>query len=184
MANMARNAAGIMAVGAILLSPHGASAADDPTVISIPGSHVRSDSTELSRLIDEAKEQSPTFRRLVETIDARDGIVFIQQGACGGGVRACLYAVSAAAQHRMLWVKVDTRKRLDRFVMGSIGHELRHAIEVLDEPSVTSSSMMYFLYQRIGYRSTSHSAETRAATSAGNEVRGEVNAFNRRSKVH
>jgi len=183
MANVARNAAGIMAVGAVLLSPHRACAADDPAVIRIPGSHVRSDSTQLSRLIDEAKEQSPTFRRLVETIDARDGIVFIQEGACRRGVRACLYAVSAAAKHRMLWVKVDTRKRLDLFVMGSIGHELRHAIEVLDEPSVTSSSMMYFLYRRIGYDVTSHSAETYTAVRAGNDVRGEVKAFNRRSKV-
>ena len=63
-------------------------------------------------------------------------------------------------------------------VMASIGHELRHAIEVIDDPSVTNSSTMFFLYQRIGSQGTEQGAmETPAAVAAGDAVRSEVRAF-------
>jgi hypothetical protein len=42
-------------------------------------------------------------------------------------------AVTKAGANRMLRVKVDTRKA-DWDLMGSIGHELRHTIEVLNNP--------------------------------------------------
>ena len=74
--------------------------------------------------------QSPTFRRMVETINASDGIVYIDPGTCRDGVRACLVNVSSAGGHRFLFVKVDMEKA-DHALMASIGHELQHAVEVL-----------------------------------------------------
>ena len=116
---------------------------------------------------------SATFRGLVEAINASDGIVYVEEGACGHGVRACLAAVAAAGPNRLLRIKVDVRKA-DWDLMGSIGHELQHAVEVLAEPSVTSSHEMYFFYSRVGRRGMTGAFETQAAVDVGHIVRGEV----------
>ena len=134
---------------------------------------VRTNTLALATLVQRATERSITFRSLVETISASDGIVYVNEGECGHGVRACLVAVSAAGPNRILWVKVDTRKA-DWDIMGSIGHELRHAVEVLEDPTVTSNAAMYFFYSRRGRRGTTSSFETEAAVQAGHAVRTEV----------
>jgi hypothetical protein len=134
---------------------------------------IRTDSPAVATVIQKATERSATFRALVEAINASDGIVYVSEGACGHGVRACLVEVFAAGTNRILRVKVDIRKA-SWDLMGSIGHELRHVIEVLGEPTVTSSAAMYFFYSRTGRRGTSTSFETTAAVEAGNAVRSEV----------
>ena len=67
-------------------------------------------------------------------------------------------------------------------LMASIGHELRHTIEVIDDPSVTTDAGMFFFYERMGMHSAGGAHETRAATDAGNAVRSEVDRFNRQAK--
>jgi len=143
--------------------------------------HVRSHSSAIHALIQRAIDRSATFRQLVTTINGRDAIVYVEDGACSRGVRACVGILSAAGGHRMLWVKIDTRKKADWNLMGSIGHELRHTVEILDDPTVTNNTAMFFLYQRIGYRGTKQGAmETRMAVDAGEAVRSELRAFDRR----
>ena len=84
----------------------------------------------------------------------------------------------------MLFVKVDLRGGVDWNLMGSIGHELRHAIEVLDDPTVVNNATMFFLYERIGYHGTGSGAvETRAAVDAGDTVRAELRSFDRLKKA-
>jgi hypothetical protein len=142
--------------------------ADAPVVM-----RVRTTTPSLTALIREATERSITFRGLVETINASDGIVYVNEGNCGHGVRACLADVIVAGPNRILRVHVDTRKS-DWDLMGSIGHELRHAIEVLGDPTVTSNAAMYFFYERTGRRGMESSFETTAAVEAGQAVRSEV----------
>lgn len=134
---------------------------------------VRSTNPAIAALIVQASVQSETFRELVETINNSDGIVYVEEGACGFGVRACVAGVTKAGGNRLLWVRVE-RHDIDLDVMGSIGHELRHTIEVLDEPSVTSNAAMFMLYSRIGVRGLRKAFETQAAIEAGLAVRGEV----------
>jgi len=142
---------------------------------------VRSHSSSIRALIHHAVDRSATFRRLVATINGRDAIVYVEDGACGRGVRACVSVVSTAGGHRMLWVKVDRRKEADWNLMATIGHELRHTVEILDDPTVTNSATMFFLYQRIGYRGTEQGAmETTTAVDAGEAVRSELRALDRR----
>ena len=57
--------------------------------------------------------------------------------------------------------------------MGSIGYELRYAVEVLGNPKVTSTSSMYFFYDREGRRAWV-GFEAKAAIHAGNKVRAEI----------
>ena len=134
---------------------------------------VRSSNTVIGRVLTEASDRSKAFRRLVETINASDGTVYVEEGKCGQGVRACLVTVTMAGANRNLWVKVDTGAA-DVDLMGSIGHELQHAIEVLSDRTVTSGVAMYFFYLKKGSRSQTGTFETRAAVEAGEAVGTEV----------
>jgi hypothetical protein len=146
-----------------------AAGAETPAV-----SRVRASTAAIARLIHQASERSKTFRGLVETIDASDGIVYVEEGTCGHGVRACFVTVTMAGPTRMLWVKVDTRK-VDSDLMSSIGHELRHTIEVLGTRTVTSQIAMYFFYsQMVQAQAGGRAFETAAAVEAGEAVRAEV----------
>jgi hypothetical protein len=150
-----------------------AAANDAAGPMADPGRRLRTHSPTLAALIQEATERSTTFRGLVDTINASDGIVYVNEGDCGHGVGACLADVTAAGPNRILRVTVDIRKR-DRDLMGSIGHELRHAVEVLENPTVTNNAAMYLFYSRVGRRGTTTSFETEAAVEAGHAVRDEV----------
>jgi plastocyanin len=136
-------------------------------------SRVRSSNPSIVALINDATEHSKTFRALIATINASDGIVYVEEGKCGHGVRACFVAVKKAGANRVLRVQVDMRKA-DWELMGSIGHELRHTIEVLGERTVVSSPTMYLFYKRIGLIGTERTFETKEAVDAGDAVRNEV----------
>jgi hypothetical protein len=69
----------------------GGSTADAPVLV-----RDRTHSPAIATLIQEATERSATFRTLVETINASDGIVYVNEGHCGHGVRACVVTVTAA----------------------------------------------------------------------------------------
>jgi hypothetical protein len=126
----------------------------------------------LAAIVTDAAVRSATFRQLAHSISQTDGIVYVEDGVCGHGVRACLVAVTTAGANRIVRVRVDA-KAADWHLMGSIGHELQHAVEVLSSPVVTNTRALYLFYQRNGIR-TGSVFETAAAVRAGNEVRAEV----------
>jgi hypothetical protein len=181
MAKTGRNIAVIAVIGGTLMAtPRAVTAADadgmtTATVRAI--SHLRSGDLGIVSLIERATEQSATFRHLVHDIDASDSYVYVNAGTCGHGVRACFTSVTASGSKRYMWVKVDKRTA-DSDLMGSIGHELRHTLEAIAEPSVRSDAAKFFLYQRIGHYGTNHSRETQAAMDTGNAIRSEVRALN------
>ena len=146
-----------------------AAAADEACTMN----RVRSTNPLLAALILEGVERSTTFRRLIQTIDATNGLVYVEDGKCGHGVRACLVTtMTIAGPHRILRVLVDAR-RSERDLIGSIGHELGHAVEVLSAPGVKSSSAMYYFYTR--HQSNGNgSFETQFAIDTGNAVRAEI----------
>jgi hypothetical protein len=107
--------------------------------------------------------------------------VFVEAGDCGHGVRACFVSVAASGAYRYMRVIVDTRKA-DWDLMGSIGHELRHTIEVIGAPRVRDNVSKHFFYEQIGTRGTATARETRVAVDAGNAVRAEVRRFNKQAQ--
>ena len=130
---------------------------------------VRADDPALSILIRQAIDHSATFRGLVEGIQSTDGIVYVLRGQCGHGVRACLMLwMAAAGPNRMLRVVVDSSRQADIETMASLGHELRHALEVLAEPSVRTGPGMFQLYRHSG--AVQGVFETEAAIAAGDAV--------------
>jgi hypothetical protein len=160
----------IVLTTASFASPVRVGAADMP--------RVRSSSPFIRGVIDDAIEASPTFRKLVATIGGTDGIVYMEQGTCRHGVRACLsFSVTQSAGFRFLRILLDLGGastggvRLD--LIGTIGHELRHALEVLVDQALTTTAAIFQFYAR--EVPTGHdSFETQAAVSAGAKIRREA----------
>ena len=143
-----------------------------------PVRRVRSIDPSIAALIEQSITRSPTFNRLVATVEASNGIVHVQSGRCRGGVVACLPIwMTSSGGNRFMRIVVD-RERIDSDgeLLGAIGHELQHAIEVLSDRFVTSSTKMYFFYRR--YAPTARERfETPDATDAGNAVERELRAW-------
>ena len=138
-----------------------------------PDARVRGVSTRLVAIIITATAQSKTFRGLVEQIGTTDGVVYVAEGQCGQGVRACLlHSMTAMGPNRLLRILVDPRTA-DRDLMSNIGHELQHAVEVLSDRNVRSFSAMTLLYKRI-CNACGRRIETDAAIAAGEVVRSEL----------
>jgi hypothetical protein len=138
-----------------------------------PDARVRGVSTRLVAVIIEAAAQSKTFRGLVDQIGTTDGVVYVAEGRCGHGVRACLlHTMMAMGPHRVLRILVDPRTA-DRDLVPYIGHELQHAVEVLSNRNVRSSAAMIQLYIRI-CDDCGRRFETDAAIAAGNAVGAEL----------
>ena len=179
MTTTARRTAGVAVVMAILGWTSPAAATESSAALAsqpsrmAPDARVRGLGTRLVAVIIDATAQSQTFRRLVDRIGATDGIVYVGEGQCGHRVQACLLVtMTIAGPNRVLRILVDPRKS-DRDLMGSIGHELQHAVEVLSHRSIRNSSAMILLYKEMchacGFR-----FETDAAIRAGTAVRDEL----------
>lgn len=137
---------------------------------------IRSSDGALVALIDQGIKRSPTLQRLAATIEASNGIVYVEPGNCAQGVRACLAMwMVLSGSDRIMRVIVD-RKRLDSDLelLRAIGHELQHVVEVLtEEPAITDGTKMFFFYRR--HAPTGRDRfETPAATAAGEAVLKEL----------
>ena len=170
---------------AVLLTSCATGTRTHPTVTRTP----RSDEVQRSRVrpqvpqiaygFQEGISRSPTFRRLVDAIDASDGIVYVAHGVCRSGARSCLMgSIDIADSNRILRVRIQKTQLEDKLVV-SLGHELQHAVEVLSEPSVTTSAEMRWLFEKIGIRSGGV-FETRAADTVSDEIHRELAATPRR----
>jgi hypothetical protein len=123
--------------------------------------------------------RSPTFRSLVDAINASDGIVYVEHGVCKGGARSCLMgSIIVAASSRILRVRIQKTQLQDKLVV-SLGHELQHAIEVLGEPWVTTAAEMRFLFREIGVQ-YGGMFETREAIRVADAIHLELAATARR----
>ena len=137
----------VILIAIVCLSPaiHGQPAAPQVPAIT----RVRSENPLLSAAIVQGAERSTTFRRLIERIDATDGLVYVMEGKCGQGVRACLHmSLELSGTNRLLRILVNPRRAPGCELMGSIGHELQHALEALSNPNVrTSFGLSSFFHQ-------------------------------------
>jgi hypothetical protein len=137
-------------------------------------SRVRSLEPAIVAAIEEGARLSPTFRALLDTINGTDGLVYVEEGRCGRGVRGCtLHSVVLSGPHRLMRIKVETRKAGDE-LMALLGHELQHAIEVLRRPELRSNAAIVSFYQQEGTFSDGTAVETTAAVNAGMAVDAEV----------
>jgi hypothetical protein len=139
-----------------------------------PFLRVRSSDASITTRIEQATARSPTFKRLVTTIERSNGIIYVESGVCPGRVASCLPIwMSSRGSQRFLRIIVDRRRlETDPPLIGAIGHELQHSIEVLRDRHVTGSTTMLLFYQR--YAPTGQARfETPEASHAGIAVEDE-----------
>jgi hypothetical protein len=90
---------------------------NDPALVRI-----RAENPFIAALIRDATGWSTTFRGLIETICATNGLVYVEDGTYGHNVRACLVlSVQVAGPFRLLRVLVNRRGKADCDLMASIG---------------------------------------------------------------
>jgi hypothetical protein len=159
-------------LGLISVAPAVYAEGNPDSALGLHGSRIRTDSPVLRTLIRDASERSQTFRELAVAIDTSDGIVYVRVGSCVR-LRACLlHRVGFAGRYRVLTILVDPQ-RPDVALMGAIGHELRHAVEVLSDPAIRSDAAVLAFYRRYGVRMRGV-LETREAIDTGDAVRNEL----------
>jgi hypothetical protein len=179
MAKGTRNTVVLMGLAMALV---GTSRMADAQVGDVPAAtsamrptRIRTENPAIATLIEKATSRSETFRALVAAIEQTDGLVYVLEGSCGHGVRACMpHRITKLGPNRMLRIFVDPR-RTDQDLMGAIGHELQHAVEVLSESSVDTDAELHLLYSKLSSE-VSGRFETAAAIQAGGRVRAEVRA--------
>ena len=85
--------------------------------------------------------------------------------------------LSVAGGHRFLVIELACG-RSEVSQMATLGHELFHAIEIAEEPSVVSAATLADLYSRIGIQTGDHTGrrtfETEAAAAAGLRARRQL----------
>jgi len=114
-------------------------------------SHIRSTSPELRALIDAGIDRSPTFRDLVNQLEASDVVVYVSFGSFSNpGIAGKIQFIAAAGGSRYLQVVVAHLP--DPSGLAILGHELRHAAEIAATPSVVDNESLAQCYARIGFR--------------------------------
>jgi hypothetical protein len=169
--------AALFTVGGVV---HAKDGQDDRNVSADSTSpHVRTDHPVLATLIREGIDRSTTFRRLVDAIQTTDGVVYVEQGRCGHGVRVCLaLSITVAGPHRVLRMVVEDLHP-EAEAIRAIAHELCHALEIVGQPTITTSEAIYLFYKQYGsWRGDAF--ETEAAVEAGDAVYRELRKRTRR----
>ena len=160
----------------VLLTTTLAATPDPASLLTAPDRRVRSTDPHILELLHKGVARSKTFAELVTALNTTDVIVYIERSATLPKTLAGrLLLLPLAGNQRYL--RIQVRGDLSPVELISlIGHELRHALELAENPTVRDQSAMLSLYQRIGQPSTGalHTYDTHAAQTAGRRVRMEL----------
>jgi hypothetical protein len=139
--------------------------------------HVRPE-PEMRALVAGAARGSLAIRGLIDHLEELDVTVYVRQRAFAQTeLEGRVALLAATGVHRYLVIEIACgRPRLTQ--MATLGHELYHAVEIADEPSVVNAQTLAAFYMRIGRRSDYWGGrmmfETEAAAEAGLRVRREL----------
>lgn len=141
---------------------------------------VRTDSRYLRLVIASGIERSPTFRRIVDRLEQSDVIVEVQCGHFTGSLLAGRTVfLSALPGVRYLLVEIAC-PMTSVPALHIVAHELQHALEIADAPSVVDGPSLAKLYQDIGFSTHGPTTEnygdfeTADALDAGEHVHHEL----------
>ena len=132
----------------------------------------------MQRLVDEAARRSPAIREWVDRLESLDVTVYIRTKAfTQSDLEGRVALQSVTGSHRYLIIEIACGHS-ELTQMATLGHELFHAIEIAEEPSVVSPDTLANFYSRIG-RETGDSwgrrtFETAGAAAAGNRTRRQL----------
>jgi hypothetical protein len=144
----------------------------------VPSPHLRPEAA-VRPLVARAAAQSPLVQALIDRIEAADVIVYVRirqfaQSDLNGRV-ALLSAMPA--RQRFLMIELACG-RSDVMTMSTLGHELYHAVEIAEQPSIVDGPALAAYYSHEGEKTGDVAGhltfETRGAEAAGVRVRREL----------
>ena len=144
--------------------------------------HLRVLDCGLATALQSGAARSAVLHDLLERVQRADGLIYVTPPPPTGAATRLLggfsHDVSVAGRYRVLLVFVSD-KPSDQ-VVATVGHELRHALEVLELSNARTEAEVEALYDRIGWRTSGRTVETQAALDAGHAIERELRAAKRR----
>jgi hypothetical protein len=140
--------------------------------------HLRVEAADVRQLLQELIDRSPTARSLVERLERSDLIVYLRvQLFTTNELDGRVGLLAAVPQHRYLAIEVACgRSRLVQMI--TLAHELHHAVEIADAPTIVDARSLSAYYSRIGIRigdgPRSETFETGAARETAAQARREL----------
>jgi hypothetical protein len=121
-------------------------------------------------------DRSDTIRTLVNKLEKRDVIVYIEmQPMLKKRVAGMLTWIGATVEHRYVRISINPELSTDMAV-STLGHELQHALEIANASEVVSERTMENFYREHGESTRAQGSgwDTPAARLAGDDVRREL----------
>ena len=153
-----------------------------PALAERNGPFLRTEDSRLAAALMRGRDESPTFRAIVNRLDASDLIVYVSRGSLAGQTSASTQLLSWTGGYRYVRVTLELDPDTDVGI-AMLGHELRHALELADAPWVRDDAAVLSLYREIGYASCARPTpcyDTQEAVDAGREVLIELRHLDRR----
>jgi hypothetical protein len=151
--------------------------AETPLPLAVP--RLRPDTRHERALLDELIERSATGRALVARLEQSDLIVYIRLRPLGSRIDGRIGLLSAAGGRRFFVVEIARERPIETMLV-SLAHELRHACEIADTPSIVDPATLLAFYERVGTQMSAMigqtTYETSAAAAVGAQVRSELHA--------
>ena len=149
-----------------------AAAAPSTLPLSVP--RVRPLDSWAAMLVARGVQQSPTLRSLVDRLNRSDVIVYIEVGPLQATADGMVRFLAATKYGRL--VRVSLSHRLTHHeLLGLLGHELHHAMEIADHPDIRDEQALRRFYQAHGEPGCGLGTyESEGARSAGRKVRAEI----------
>jgi len=161
-------------LAAVLTAGHGAAPAAADAVLDGPTRHVRTTDRAMRKLLGNGYTHSPTFAALVAYLERSDLYVYIEEvPRLPGALEGRLLVLQPAHGFRYVRIQIARRGGPNDSI-AVLAHELRHAIEVADDPSVTNAQTLIALYRRIGIDHGNNEYDTIAAQETGRRVLKEL----------
>ena len=136
---------------------------------------IRGATPRMNNLIADGVQRSRTFAELVNELHATDIIVYIEASfGLPPDVSGRILLAGVAGQQRYLRIQIRATLQRDQLI-ATIGHELRHALEVAADRTVVDEKGFAALYRRIGDGSHAGGGyDTLAARIAGRRIHNEL----------
>ena len=139
--------------------------------------HVRILDCRLAGAVASAASRSAVLNDLLEHVQRTNGLIYVTPPPVIGPAKDLLgglsHDISVAGSFRVLRIFLPGKR--DDAAMAIVGHELRHALEVL-ETSATTRAEVDALYDRIGWSTSERSVETQAALDSQYTIERELRA--------
>jgi hypothetical protein len=161
----------------LTLAPLAVFASPEAAPRAVPSSpRVRPYDGRSAALLLEGLERSATIRAIAERLEQRDVIVYVQmQPALRKGLAGTMTWLAATESHRYVRISLNPEMMHDSLI-AALGHELQHALEVAEAPSIVDTASLQAYYEQHGMSTDKHinGWDSMAARVAGEDVRREL----------